>query len=386
MAATISINFTTPEEVFSPNPPPKKSVSGKTLADVLGGGVIGGGYVQRTGAQMTGFLTLTSKAPTEPWHAVPKTYVDERSFTRRYTFTSGVTISANQFFIYGRDDNGNNLLFFQSGDTVSQNTVYKYVDVYRNGILQVYGQDYEFKNVEINDPNLQRILPHTVAFFTPLLSGSNVQINIGNTGAMPTVVGVASLTGFPGSGIRVQTITGSFSSSGDLSLSAYPADFVATRAQVQEPRNNEVMITPINLSAFPLMPKAFGVYRKNPPRTGFEEFEGGYLRGLPASEWKYGSSDGIFRFVKGFNLGGLFSGQNNKPVETFTCVISAGVFQNTNYIPQIATTVFAENRRDDAAYGIVYSSTRTLTSFDFTMLSYQGIPPFDVEEVQIVIF
>jgi hypothetical protein len=386
MAATISINFTTPEEVFSPNPPPKKSVSGKVLADVLGGGVIGGGYLQRTGGSMTGFLTLTAKPPTEPWHAVPKTYVDERSFTRRYTFTSGVTISANQYFVYGRDDVGNNLLFFQSGDTVSQGTVYKYVDVFRNGILQVYGQDYEFKNVEINDPNLQRILPHTIAFFTPLLSGSNIQVNIGNTGAMPTVVGVASLTGFPGSGIRVQTITGSFSSSGDLSLSAYPADFVATRQQVLEPRNNEVMITPINLSAFPLMPKAFGVYRKDPPRTGIEYFEAGYERGLPADAWPYGSSTGVFQFIKGFNMGGLFSGKDGKPVETFSCVISSGVFQNTNYVPQIACAVFSQARKDDAAYGIVYTSTRTLTSFDFTMQSYAGIPPFDVEEVQITIF
>ena len=381
MAATISINFATPEEVFSSTPPQKKSISAKTLNDVLGGGQVSGGYVQRSGSTMTGYLTLVSDAPQLSGHAASKGYVDNHAFTRRYNYTVGITLSANTKYVSGIDNNGARLRFFEYTDNPSFNAITRYVDVYRDGILQVYGDDYRFLNVQVPIEQ-ERFTPPTVEFYSPLLSGSNVAIHIGNKGAFPTVLGVASLSANPGWGIRLGNYyVNNNVSTGDLSISAYPLDFAASAAEMKAPRRNDVMATPINLSAYPLMPKAFGLYRRAKP-SGVP-----YSRG--AAEDPYGSPSGWFTFVKGFNLGGLRSGDGfgGGTVATFTCLISTGVFTaSDDYTPKIEFSVANSGEVFEYAMGIAFNNAKTPTSFQFTPMTLYFSPPTNVDEVSILVY
>jgi len=379
MAATISINFTTPEEVFSSTPSDKKSVSAKVLADVLGGGQVGGGYVQRTGATMTGYLTLASAAPIEEYHAAHKSYVDTHAFTRRYNYTVGISLSAGTSLVFGRDNNSASLYFFDATDTFSINTIQRYVDVYRDGILQVFGDDYVFRN--INTPReLVDLIPPKVEFTSPLLSGTNVAIHVGNKSATPTVLGVASLSANPGSGIRIGNYYIPEVNTGDLSISAYPLDFVASQQEMRAPTRNDKMVSPISLSAFPLIPKAFGLYRRSyVPEP--------YVR--EQAEQKYGNANGEFTFVKGFNLAALRSGftPDGDPPETFTCFISSGVFTAfDSYAPRIEFSVAGSSTTVDYAVGITFNDTKTPTKFKFTPLTLYFSPPDNVDEVSIVIY
>jgi hypothetical protein len=373
MAATISINFATPEEVFSSTPPFKKSISAKTLADVLGGGQVGGGYVQRTGAKMTGFLTLLSSAPFDPYHAVHKNYVDQHAFTRRYQYTVGQSLSAGTTIVYGRDDNDAKLYFFDQTDTYSINTIYRYVDVFRNGILQVFGQDYNFLNVEVPE-ELITIIPPKVQFYSPLLSGTNVAIHIGNKGATPTVLGVASLSALNGSGIRLGTFLPGIAT-GDLTISAYPLDFAATVAEMKQPRRVDKLVSPVTLSAFPLMPKAFGIFRKEP----------GYTR--VSSNDPYGNTQGYFTTVKGFNINSLRTKVGVDSATTFTCTLSPGVFaSNESYTPRIEVSVESSASLFDYAVPVVFNSSKTTTLFKFELLTLYFSSPDQVDEVSIVVY
>jgi hypothetical protein len=393
MAATISINFATPEEVFSDTPPNKKSVSARVLNEVLGGGTVGGGYVQRNGqTPMTSYLTLFSGSPPvdQPFVAVHKKYVDDHAFTRRYIYTVGRSVSANAFNVFGPDDNGNRLYFFDPDDVVSNTAVDRYVDVYRNGILQMLGSDYSFAGVE-TPSELIFLSPPRVQFFTPLLSGGNVVIHIGNKGATPSVVGVASLSAAIGSGVRISNRYMPDVGTGELSISAWPFDFVATRQEVKQPNRNDVMMSPCNLSAFPLMPKAFGLFRKqvDPP----------YERNLAGDP--YGSENGEFTLIKGFNMNGLCSGGESTrnpgdPTGVFTCYFNQGVYLpedgERNYSPFIDIPVNVDVNDDvelirGVVSPVVLANTKTLTGFKFFIPATYGIdPPSDVYEVSIVVY
>lgn len=392
MAATISINFATPEEVFSETPPNKKSVSARTLNEVLGGGTVGGGYVQRNGqTPMTSYLTLFSGNPPvdQPFVAVHKKYVDDHAFTRRYSFTVGRSVSANAFNIYGPDDNGNRFYFFDPEDDVSNVAVERYVDVYRNGVLQMYGSDYRFAGVE-TPRELIFLSPPRVEFFTPLLSGGNVIIHIGNKGATPSVVGVASLSAAVGCGIRIANKDMPDVGTGELSISAWPFDFVATTQEVKQPNRNDVMMSPCNLSAFPLMPKAFGLFRRQQDPL--------YVRNLGGDP--YGNPQGNFTLIKGFNVTALRSGgegtQNpNDPPEILTCYFSPGVFVPADGIRNYATFIdipivdgtLEGGFPDEVTSPVVLTSTKTLTGFKFLLSSTFGVtPPQNVEEVSIVVY
>jgi hypothetical protein len=384
MAATISINFATPQEVFSLEPPLRKSISAKTLADVLGGGVVGGGYVRRTGDTMTGYLTLTSKMPEGAWDAVPKTYVDTHSFTRRYSYsTVGGTLSAGQTMVYGLDDNNNKLFFFDQTDP-SRDVIQKYVDVYRNGILQVFNQDYTFLRVYQDQTGINgEIFPHTVEFFSPMVSGSNVQIHIGNVAAMPTVVGVASLTAWRGSGIRIRTLNGRDLNTSDLSISAYPLDFIASSSQASDPRDNDLVLSPMTLSAYPLVPKAFGIFRKNPAQTS--PSLPGYTRELFTQ--KYGSADGTFTRAKAFNIAALRSGSGSDDPATFTVSLSPGVFSNTNYSALINVSVYdGSTATDQYCNAVILNASKTTTQFKFTIFDFFYGAPVGVDEISIMVF
>jgi hypothetical protein len=381
MAATISINFATPEEVFSIEPPTKKSISAKVLNDVLGGGVVGGGYVQRNGGTpMSNFLTLFSGAPIQEYHAAHKQYVDEHAYTRRYYYSFGAALSANQMVIYGPDDYGQNLYFFDDTDVTSIDVIQRYVDVYRNGILQVYGQDFYFSNLyQVQQGILGVIFPHKVHFNSPLLSGTNVQIHVGNKGAMPAIVGVATLSGRPGSGIRINNYYGNNVNTGDLSISAYPLDFIATTSQVRTPNRNDLVLSPMNLSAFPLMPKAFGMYRRF---SGYER---------TSYDSPYGSPEGFFHFVKGFNLGALRSGGGTNTPETLTCFISSGVFPNQsppgNYSPFVNVSVASgSSLTSEHCTGVVFNNTKLAGSFQFGVFDFTYNAPEQIDEISITVY
>jgi hypothetical protein len=381
MAATISINFTTPEEVFSSTPPAKKSVSAKVLNEVLGGGVVGGGYVQRNGqTPMTSFLTLFSAAPSisQPYAAVHKDYVDKHAFTRKYVYTVGTTIPVNSTEISGFDDYGARLIFFPPNDSTSINVIQRYVDVYRNGVLQVFSQDYELSNLEL-DESQQPIFPPKVIFYSPLLSGTVVQMNIGNVGATPAVLGVASLSANEGSGLRIGNFFNTVIPTGDLSISAYPLDFAASIEEMRAPSRSDLMVSPTNLSAFPLLPKAFGHFRR----------EGGYNR--DSIEQKYGSATGKFNLVRGYNVGNLFSGfLGEETPNTFTCTLCPNLFNERlgegDYSPKLEISLPNESSVDDTAIAMVYNNTKTLTGFKFTTSTLFFEPPINIDEINITIY
>jgi len=381
MAATISINFTTPEEVFSSSPPAKKSVSAKVLNEVLGGGVVGGGYVQRNGqTPMTSFLTLFSGTPTDdqPFAAVHKDYVDRHAFTRRYVYTVGPNVPVFSTEISGFDDYGARLIFFPPYDSTSINVIQRYVDVYRNGVLQVFNQDYELRNLEL-DESLQPILPPTVQFYSPLLSGTVVQINIGNLGATPSVVGVASLSANEGSGLRLGNFFNTVIPTGDLSISAYPLDFAASIEEMRAPSRSDLMVTPTSLSAFPLLPKAYGHFRREP------EYE------RISINQKYGSPSGAFTLVRGYNMGGLFSGfESGDTPNTFTCRLCADLFNERlgvgDYSPKLEISLANEDSIDDIAVAAVYNNTKTLTGFKFTATTLFFEPPINIDEINITVY
>jgi hypothetical protein len=387
MAATISINFATPEEVFSETPPNKKSISARTLNEVLGGGSVGGGYVQRNGqTPMTSFLTLFSASPPvdQPFVAVHKKYVDDHAFTRRYIYTVGRSLSSESFNVYGPDDYGNALYFFDPEDEVSNIAVERYVDVYRNGILQVFGADYSFAGTE-TPRELIFISPPRVQFFTPLLSGGNVVIQIGNKGATPSVVGVASLSAVVGSGLRISNRYRPDIGTGELSISAWPYDFVATRQEVRTPNRNDVMMSPCNLSAYPLMAKAYGLFRR--------QSVGGVPYERVSALDKYGSSTGNFDLVKGFNMDGLKSGIWGNPSEILTCFFSKGVFVPgevgpKDYSPMIRIDWTGADRAEEnqVMNCWVYNETKSLTGFNFTTQNTFYSPPQDIDEVHIVVY
>jgi hypothetical protein len=404
MASTISINFATPEEVFSLSPPTKKSISAKVLYDILGGGVVGGGYVQKSGDNMTGFLTLTSSPPEEPHHAASKLYVDQRSFTRRFRFTVGNALNIGDTEIKGFDDYGNWLQFFNADDQLSNQVIHRFVDVYRNGILQVWGpgEDFEFINIEQDQSDfaLRQIFPHTVKLTSPAVSGTIVQVNIGNVGAMPAIVGVSSLTAFKpgdprgvgrGSGIRVRRTDGYTAEfpgavddqlMGDLALSAAPEDFAAIASEVASPTRNSVVLTPANMIHYPMTPKAFALFRRRiDPGTGLP------WERIRATD-RYGfEADGVFQFVKGYNIRDLRSGVGTDVPETLTCRLTAGVFSNANYHPVINVSVRdGDGLFDQHCVPFVLNTTKNANEFKFTVLNFGFVPPNNIDEIGIAVY
>ena len=183
MPATISVNFATQAEVETAPQPTTKSVSAKVLADVLGGGSLGGGYVRIAGSTMTGPLTLNA-APTQNLHAATKKYVDDNAYQAKYRYNVVSPTST----ISGLDVNNNTLQF-----TSTLN-----VDVYRNGVLMVgNGVDYTANPSPTN----------SIVFTTLLAAGAVVQVNVGGVGSiLAAAPGVAQIQA--GSGITLSPAGG----------------------------------------------------------------------------------------------------------------------------------------------------------------------------------
>jgi hypothetical protein len=187
MPATISVNFASQAEVETAPQPTNKSVSAKVLADVLGGGSLGGGYVRIAGSTMTGALTLNG-GPTSDLHAATKKYVDDNAFQRKYIYN--ITVAGST--VSGNDANGNALSFVNGTN----------VDVYRNGVLLVQGTDYTVN-----------VIAQSITFTTALAVGAVIQVNVGGVGSVPNTAGVTQIlagTGItlnPGSGIGAVTVS-----------------------------------------------------------------------------------------------------------------------------------------------------------------------------------
>lgn len=396
MASTISINFATVDEVFLSKQDPtdpsglrtistapqKKSVSARVLAEALGGGRVGGGYVQRTGglvSQMTGFLHLTSVMPNEPYHAVPKKYVDDHSYTRRYHFvcrqnpspslpppagylTSGTTI------VSGFDLNTNPFYFFDRTD-VSREAVVQYVDVYRDGILQKFGADDDYEIL-----NTVTFFGGTTAikFKEPFVEGTTVQVNIGNVGALPLTFGVSTMSA--GYGLKTTMF------SGDVSMFVTPSSFAASSLEVSLTSVSDKFVSPVSLSAHPLVPRAHGLFRKESGYNGPFEFPNDY----------FGNSVGVFDNIRTFKLKRLVNDPNRSPSFTDTRQFRVEMERFNQGTSTDYNAVVNINLRnidpDSAVNAYVLSDTRTLTSFDFFITDVFGAAPTDVYEISILVY
>lgn len=371
MASTISVNFATPEEVYLENPPSKKSISAKALSDILGGGVVGGGYVQLTGTlpgkSMTGFLTLTAKMPDSDWHAVPKKYVDDHSYTRRYYYeidSSKANLSMPGYFssntvtISGLDKNTSPLYFFEKSDSSYQNA-WRYVDVYRNGILQSYPSDYELINISTFYGGTTAI-----RFNTPLKEGANVQINVGNVGAYPVTFGV--YRALPGFATQMSNV------SGDVTISVIPEELAASTQQVLERSVSNRYISPATIISSPHAIKANGLFRKEPL------FEPDISNGN-----RYGNSEGVFENITTTNLLSVVSDpdRDSKPTK-FRAYITPNILSSTDYIVNLSFNTEDDNI-DNVVSGTVISNSRTLSSFDFFVYDSFYSTPVNVFEINI---
>lgn len=392
MAATISINFANEQDVYDESldtvlSREKKSISAKTLQDVLGGGVVSGGYVRKTGDAMTGFLTLTSAPPSNPFHAATKSYVDSHAYTRRYYYKV-ITSSDNQYVnglirpgtraVSGVDLYTNPLYFFDKGD-VSELGVTRYLDVYRDGILQAYGSNNDYIIRSIPTTTFQRGVT-AVEFVQPLEEGTNIQISIGSAGAYPVTFGVNFLSGFMG--IAVSSL------SGDVTLSAVPIHFAATRGQVATPQRRDVFVSPVTLSGYPLMFQAKGIFRKDvdnnysSPSTPREPTD------------RYGSVTGEYvrRDPYTYNIVSVKSDPDALPGNSISPALHRvtfpqGIFTSTLYHPIVTIGLHPPSVLDNwqfNASAFVVSESRTLTSFDFLVAdNVFDSPPFDIYEISI---
>jgi len=371
MAATISVNFATVEEVFSTdllNPPPsKKSVSAKVLADALGGGVVGGGYVRRTGDSMTGYLTLTSAAPNNPLHAVTKTYVDQHAYSRRYYYEckgGGYgNIPAGTFTVSGLDIYTNELTFF-NGDDTSNYEIWKYMDVYRDGILQVYGQDYNI----ISRPEYTYVPGATAIIFEePFVSGSTVQVNIGNTGAYPVTFGLYTI--YNGFGLDFSAVSGA--------VTAYvtPSSFEASSEQVSLSTADRVFVSPRTLSAYPLMPRAIGLFKNTP----------GYIPENPGDP--YGNINGDFTPFNNKKILSVKSRADNLNANYFKATLEQGFLTTIDYNVLISVNLATgSDYPNSIAFASLISDSRELSAFNFYVYDVFGGPPDNVQEISIQIY
>lgn len=396
MASTISINFATVDEVFQSIPdltdpsgirtistaPSKKSVSAKVLAEALGGGRVGGGYVQKTGgltSQMTGFLYLTGAMPREEYHAVPKKYVDDHAYTRRYHFVcrqnpnpslpnpAGYLV-AGTTVVSGFDLNTNPLYFFDRSD-VSREAVAQYVDVYRDGILQRFGanDDYEILNTATFFGGTTAI-----KFYEPFVEGTTVQVNIGSVGSLPLTFGVSTISA--GYGLTTTMF------SGDIGMFVTPSSFAASSLQVSLSSVSDRFVSPLTLSAYQLIPRALGLFRK---QIGYSPSE------FPFD--KFGNVEGEFDNIRSIKILRCI----NDPVRTinFTDTRQFRVIMDRfgetidyNAVVNINLESFDGNSADTAVNAYVISSSRTLTSFDFFITDVFGSAPTDVYEISIMVY
>lgn len=390
MAANISVNFASEQDVIDSNVDSefirsKKSVSALLLQKILGGEVSTAGYVKKSGDTMTGFLTLTGIDPALPSHAATKKYVDTKAYTRRYfyeckdnTFSSGVVAPGSRA-LSGNDLYDNSLYFFDLGDNSSLQNIAKYIDVYRDGILQVPGVDYNLIN---NRPTTGVAGTSAIRFEEPFEIGSTFQLNIGSVGADPVTFGVESLSA--GFGLRVLSMDGMTTmgtASGNLILHVAPSDFAASSETVRLSTERYEFVSPRTLSAYPLIPKAIGLFRKKlSPEWNTESLQKG-----PSEP--YGSITGEFEVIDSKKVISVKSDPDNTGVSPtrFRVTFEPYIFNNPNYnaLVNINSNNFDPS---DSVFAVINSAVNTVSSFDFFVFDALGSPPRDVYEISILVF
>lgn len=377
MAATISVNFATVEEVFSVQPPLKKSISARVLSDALGGGQIGGGYVRRAGDVMKGYLTLRQSPPLEPYHAVTKKYVDDHAFTRRYRYeVSDASIygalPVNSVYLSGIDINANNLYFYERDDMSVQN-IFESIDVFRNGILQTYGafpNDFRI----INLPGFANFAGiSAIEFYQPFKLGETFQVNIGNIGAYPVTFGVERLYGEFG------IVTNRLS--GDCTLNITPSSFVSTDSEVNNRSYPYSFLTPMNLSAYPLIVRAGGLISKSDS----------YSREAVTDEIsnpnpKYGNTDGTFNSLCASNIEWVKSGVNNNPPTRISVALTPGTFDDNNYSAIVQIYNIGAVPDNYVFANVINDASKTRNGFDFFIFDFFLLPPQEIYQLSILVY
>lgn len=383
MAFTISVDLASKESVYDLTTENKqslsfKSLSVKTLVDILGTGADGKGYLKTTGSPVSGQLTLAGQSPSDSISFSNKSYVDSHTPLRKYFFqvkdtpASQGEVGIGTSVLSGRDIYGNHLFFFEREDNSLDNIV-AYIDVYRDGIIQNIGSDYRIIN-NFGGSGLPGVT--AIRFTEPFQVGTNLQVNIGNIGAFPSTVGVRTLNN--------SLATRFFKRDGYMSnrtLSSFYVsyldvrDFASSTTQVRSATSSNTYVSPATLSAFPLMPRASGLFRKD---VNF------IINDYPPAI--YGSATGNFIPQTTYKILSVISSPvpENDP-QLFRVFLQNGTLDNSNY----NCTVTVRNSSfdpDSVVFTNVASVFKTVSSFDFYVFDFFGTPPVDVYEISIMVF
>lgn len=387
--ATISINYATEQDfldtrIDTEELRSKKSVSARLLQKVLGDDEISSsGYVKRSGDTMTGNLSLTGIDPLQPNHAATKGYVDSHAYTRRYFYecrpqatTSGIVLPGTRV-LSGNDLYDNAIYFFDKGDNSSLSNISKYLDVYRDGILQTLSSDYILIN---NAPTTGVVGTSGIRFNQAFEVGTTFQVNIGSAGAAPVLFGVESLSA--GYGLRVESrdgLTAMNTASGNITLRVAPQDFAASSRTVSVSTERFEFVSPRTLSAYPLIPKAIGLFRKN-VSYNTESIQ-------KEINQPYGSENGVFNLIDSKKILSVVSDPENTGVSPtrFRVTFENGIFNNANYnaIVNINSNDFDVTQ---TALAVINSAVSTVSSFDFFVFDLLGSPPTDIYEISILVY
>jgi hypothetical protein len=383
MAFTISVNLASIETIYDLAASNKtsletRSVGVKTLADVLGDSVDGQGYVKTSGSTMSGYLTLAGESPDDKINLSNKSYVDSHSPLRKYFYQAKETpslagdVKTGTFILSGADRHGNHLFFFEREDDSLDNIV-AYLDVYRDGVLQQIGSDYRIIN-NFGGSGLPGVT--AIKFFEPFIVGTDLQVNMGNAGAFPSTFGVRTLNNSMGTRFfKVDGYTQQKNLSSFLVSYLDVRDFAATSSQVRASTANDAYVSPATLSAFPLMPRASGLFRKNVEFIIDNEY--------PPSI--YGSANGNFTPMTTYKILSVISKADGIDPQYFRAIFQDDVVDDVNY----NCTVTVRNSSFDpdlAVFNNISSEFKTTSSFDFYVFDIFGTPPVDVYEISIMVF
>jgi hypothetical protein len=152
-------------------------------------------------------------------------------------------------------------------------------------------------------------------------------------------------------------------------------DFAATSSQVRASTANDAYVSPATLSAFPLMPRASGLFRKNVEFIIDNEY--------PPSI--YGSVNGNFIPMTTYKILSVISKADGIDPQYFRAIFQDNVVDDVNY----NCTVTVRNSSFDpdlAVFNNISSEFKTTSSFDFYVFDFFGTPPVDVYEISIMVF
>jgi hypothetical protein len=158
-----------------------------------------------------------------------------------------------------------------------------------------------------------------------------------------------------------------------------PQDFAASSQTVGLSTERFLFVSPRSLSAYPLIPKAMGLFRKTityNTESFFKEINE-----------PYGSADGSFNVINSKKVLSVISDPLKTGVSPtrFRVTMQSGIFNNTNYnaIVNINSNDFDATQ---IAIAVVNSAVSTVSTFDFFVSDLQGSPPTDIYEISILVY